>query len=426
MKYQVVGKKEVFRILFFVVSILSMMTLFSGPFCSVRAAGFQLFNEMSARGTGLGSAMTSVVDSPEAAWFNPAGVALMERPKVQAGMALIMPSIQLDDTDGDPEMKNMAYPVPNFYMALPVAGRIGLSLAVNLPYGLSTEWDWGWQGQYRAKKTELRCLFFTPGISIRIAHWLAIGAGLQIARADAEMTKAIIDGSAPSLGISWQGLRTKIEGDDAGKGYFLALFTKPAKDVNFGVVFRSHVKFNIDGTARYNDPNLLFQNSDVRLPITLPATLSIGISTTAYENLLLSFDFLWTWWSFYKSLDFYYDKAPLTLGQSGVVSYKKDWDDCYALRFGAEYTLNKYWRLRGSYVFDQSPIDDRYRDPSLPTNDRHLFSIGAGYQFKNFTVDAAYTYLKIEDSHPSPVTSELTGTYEGSAHIVNVSASWIF
>ena len=387
----------------------------------LQAAGFQLFNEMSARGTGMGGAMTAVGDRADTAWFNPAAVALMDEPMIQAGIAVVVPSMKLDGPGYSYDMKNMAYPVPNFYATIPYGDRLGFSLAINVPYGLTTEWDWGWPGEVYAKKTDLRCTFLTPSVSVKLNSWLALGIGAQISRADAEMNKAIPD--IPAYGA--YGLRTTIKGDDTSKGYVLSLLATPFKDWRLGAVFRSHVKFHVDGDATYNKAHFLFQPSAVNLPLALPASLSLGVSTTAVKGWLFSFDYLWTWWSYYRSLDFYYDKTP-GLGTPGLVSYRKEWDDCYALRFGAEYTLDDNWRIRGSYVLDQSPIDDRYRDPSLPTNTRHLFSMGAGYSFRDLEVDLAYTYLKMEDSSPSQATPLLSGTYEGNAHIFNLSASWTF
>ncbi len=384
---------------------------------SAEAAGFQLFNETSARGSALGSAMVSFDDAIESAWINPAATAMHAKPGVMAGIALVTPSTELDGPDRDYEMKDAVYPLPYLYGVMPVGRGISLSLAVNYPYGLTTDWDKDWIGQYYAAKTNLRCLFVTPSVAYRVNDWLSLGAGLQIARADAELKRSV----TPQV----PGLRTKLDGEDTTVGYLLSLFVKPRKDVRFGVVFRSEVAFDIEGDATYNMSVPGFSSTDMSLPLRLPASLQVGVSTTAIDRLTLSFDYLYTWWSTYEALRFHYDSLP-GYGIPGIISVEKDWDDVYALRFGAEYQLNEAWRLRASYVLDKSPIDDDTRDPSLPTNDRHLFSLGAGYTWHNLTVDGAYTYLKMEDSKPSQATPGLIGTYQGHAHILNVSFSWTF
>lgn len=382
------------------------------------SAGFQLFNEGSGRTTALGAAMTARYDAVESAWFNPASVAMQDYKGMTglAGIAAVMPSLKLNTPTGpDPEMKHMAYPLPYAYWTMPYGDKLGFSVSVNVPYGLTTEWDANWIGKYYAVKTELRCVFFTPAVSYKFTDWLSLGVGAQIARADATLEKSV----TPKV----PGLTTKMEGDDTDYGYVLAATARPSKDWTVGLVYRSQVNFDIEGSAKYNLAVPGFYRSDMRLPLRLPSTLSFGVSTTALPDWTLSADVLWTGWSSYESLTFYYDKAPGT-GKPGVVSIPKQWDDCYALRFGAEYRLNPSWVLRGSYVYDRTPIDDQYRDPTLPTNDAHLFGIGLGYNYKQWAIDAAYTYLQLEDAKTSPATPTLHGTYEGSANIVNLSVSY--
>lgn len=382
------------------------------------SAGFQLFNEGSARTTALGAAMTARYDTVESAWFNPASVAMQEYKGMtgMAGMAVVMPSLQLNTATGpDPEMKNMAYSVPYAYWTMPYGDKLGFSISVNVPYGLTTEWKADWIGKYYAAKTDLRCVFFTPAVSYKLTDWLSLGIGAQIARADAALEKSV----TPKV----PGLTTKMEGDDTDYGYVLAATAKPVKDWAVGLVYRSEVDFDIEGSAKYNLAVPGFYRSDMRLPLRLPSTVSFGVSTTAVPDWTLSADVLWTGWSSYESLTFYYDQTPGT-GKPGVVSIPKAWNDCYSLRLGAEYRMNPSWVLRGSYVYDRTPIEDQYRDPTLPTNDAHLFGIGVGYTYKKWTIDGAYTYLKLEDAVTSPITPTLHGTYEGSANILNLSVSY--
>ncbi len=381
-------------------------------------SGFQLFNELSARATGMGAALTARNDVAESAWFNPAAVATMKSPRIMAGTGLIVPSMKLDTTGHDPDMKNMAYALPYTYLSIPYGKRFGLSLAINAPYGLETEWDPDWAGKYYAVDTDLKCLFFTPSISFRPASWLSLGAGAQIVKARAEMKRSV----TPLV----QGLRTRLLGDDWGKGYLLSVLATPGHGFSLGMVFRSQVILDLDGHAEYNMHMPGFYRSRMTLPLTLPASLSIGLTYRGINAWTISADLVYTWWSSYDALDFHYRKAPGT-GRPAVIGIPKDWDDVYSLRFGAEYSLGPNWQLRGSYVFDPSPIDDRYRDPSLPTNDRHIFSVGIGYTRTHLGLDAAYSYVKIESSRPSPVvTPMLKGTYKGDAHVVNCSIRWTF
>ncbi len=408
--------------------LLAAVIFFCARAYTVHAAGFQLFNELSAKTTGNSGAMSARYDVAECAWFNPAGAALMERPTVTAGGALIFPSMELDNDGDDPNLKHIAYPVPYMYGAMPFMDRFGVSLSVNAPYGLTTEWDNDWEGRYYAQYTELSTVFITPAVSGKVLDWLSLSAGLQMVYVDAEMRKFI----PTRLGDVY----TKIEGDDWGAGYVLSAMAVPFDDWSFGITYHSHVSTRIDGDAKYERPALpppydsvmqdLFPKSDVTLPMDLPATLSLAVSTTMLKNFRFSGELLWTQWSAYENLKFNYDQSPGT-GQEGIVEVNKDWDDVWCVRFGVEYYLNDQWTFRLSYAWDESPIDDDYRDPSLSTNDRNIFGFGVGWAWNQLTVDAAYSYVAVEDAKVGKkATPTLDGTYKGDAHIANLSFSWTF
>ncbi len=406
--------------------LLSVCLIFSVILCGseVYAAGFQLFNELSAKAMGNSAAMSARNDAAELAWFNPAGSSMMDTAQITAGGALIFPSMELDTGSDTPNMKHIAYPVPYLYGAMPILKNLGASLSVNSPYGLTTEWDNDWTGRYRAHYTNLSSVFITPALSYRPFEWLSVSAGVQFAYVDAEMRQYV----SPLF----PGLYTKIQGHDWGQGYILAAMVRPAKDWFLGMTYHSYVHFNIEGHAEYDIPSVLkpysglFPRSSVSLPLDLPPTLSFAASTTALKNFRFSAEVLWTGWSTYSDLRFHYEQLPVTL-QPGVVTVYKKWNDVVSLHFGVEYFLNDQWTLRASYAWDESPIEDDYRDPTLPTNDRNVFGFGIGYQWNHLTVDTAYSYVSVEDSKPGEkVTPELDGTYKGYAHIANVSFSWTF
>jgi len=404
-------------VLFSVFMVIALPALTFG-------AGFQLFNELSARSMGNGSAMTARMDVAESAWFNPAAIAFMSKNEALAGIGAVVPSMELDMAgDNDPDMQDKVYPVPYFYTGYKLNDRVGLGLAFNYPYGLETEWDTDWPGRFYAVKTELRTAFLTPSASIKVCDHFSLGAGLQIVRGDAELQRSIY--VPPVRSEIW----TEIEGGDNAGGYMLSAMIVPIKNWSIGVIYRSEVILELEGKAKYWDVPApvapAFQSSRVDLKLRLPATVSVGVSTTMIPKLTLSLDYLWTRWSSYDSLNFLYEKAP-GKGVPGNVYVPKEWHDDYSIRFGAEYQVNPSWIVRGSYVYDRSPIDDKYRDPSLPTNDRHLFSLGLGYNWKNFGCDFAYTYLHMEDGKTSLVTPTLKGTYKGDAYILNLNLRWQF
>ncbi len=396
---------------------LTLIMLLGTVFFSSQAfsAGFQLFSELSARGTAMGGALTGRDDIAEVAWFNPAASSMLDGLKLSFGTALVIPQMKLEHDGTHDDMKDKVYPVPHVYAALPVAEKFGVSMSVNVPYGLTTEWQNDWPGKYYAVYTELRCLYLSPALSFKPYDWVAFGVGPNFVYATADMRRAL----TPQV----PGLKTNMKGKDWGYGYTLSMLLKPFKDWNLGVTYHSQIDIDLYGKARYSMDLPPFPASNMWLDIRLPRTVTVGISTTAVKDWNFTADFVWTDWSSYDSLDFQYEQAPGT-GQPGVVSIPRNWEDAWAFRFGAEYTLNDQWLLRGGFAYDQSPIDNKWREPTLPTNDRWAFSVGTGWNYKHIGVDAAYCYVLVENGGTSPLTPTLDGTYKGQAHVINLSFKW--
>ncbi len=419
------------------LSVATLMILLLGLSTSAWSAGFQLFNEMSARSAAMGSAVVARSDIAELAWFNPAGAAMMERAEVMAGMSFVVPSMEFDNDNGkDWEMKDHVFPLPHVYMATPLGKYFGASLAINAPYGLTTDWDRDWAGNTYAVYTDLKTIYISPSLAFSPCDFISISAGPHFVYADAELKKYAFYNRdfGPSLGLPVPVLASvysRLKGDDWGYGYQVSMMIKPMEKFQIGLTYHSEVDLDLSGDAKFDisgnpalQPTLaaMFRNGDMWLDLTLPSTFTIGLTTTIIENWRFSADFMWTGWGCYRSLDFEFENSPY------YSSVPKKWNDVWSYRFGVEYTMNPQWQFRASYVYDESPIPDDYRDPSLPTNDRHVFGFGVGWNMdEHFGLDAGYTYVYVEDGDPGEdATPTLDGEYQGDAHIFNVSLRWTF
>ncbi len=378
------------------------------------SAGFQLYNEGSARVMALGAAVTARTDLVESAWYNPSATVFLKRTKFMTGVAFVYPSIEFKSysTGKKYEMTKMLHPLPYFYAVYPMRDRISLNFSFNVPYGLTTDWDGDWEGRYEAVYTSLRCYLFVPSLGIKLTDNFSVGFGPQVVYADAEMKKAI---QTPLGDVD-----TELTGSDWKVGWLISATYRIKEHTSIGVIYRSQISLDIDGDAKYYNVNSalsnIFRNGEGEVFLNLPDTLAVGISTNYFSRWILSFDLLWSGWGAYDELKFKYEYKPGT-GTPGTISQLKDWKDVVAVRLGAEYLLNDSLNFRFGYVYDTSPINDQTRGAELPTDDRQLFNIGLGYRKKNLGIDFAYTYLIMKDSKPGTTTSYLNGEYKGNAHI---------
>ncbi len=231
--------------------ILLFLAIFLFTVSEVWSAGFQLYNEGSARAMALGAAVTGRTDLVESAWYNPSATAFLEKPEIMTGVAFVYPYVEFkSDTTGEKyEMTEMLHPLPFLYMAYPVSDRVTVNFSFNVPYDLTTDWDGDWEGRYEADYTSLRCYFFVPSLAVKLTDRFSIGFGPQIVYADAEMRKTL--GTLPKSISSNPLTKTKLTGNDWEIGWLISATYKIKEHTSIGVVYRSQISLDIDGYAKY-------------------------------------------------------------------------------------------------------------------------------------------------------------------------------
>lgn len=84
-------------------------------------------------------------------------------------------------------------------------------------------------------------------------------------------------------------------------------------------------------------------------------------------------------------------------------------------------------KLRGGYLFDNSPVQQKYVDPILPDADRHGWNIGAGYRVsEEITIDAGYLFLKMNQNTVTNTETAFDGTYNSIAHLFSMNIGYSF
>jgi long-chain fatty acid transport protein len=256
------------------------------------AAGFALI-EQSVAGMGTAYAgAAATADSVDTLYFNPAG--MVRLPGTQAGAAvhLVRPKTEFNNEDsrfvtmapiqGDDggDAGGLAA-VPHFYLTHQVGDTTWLGLAVNAPFGLTTEYDGDWVGRYHAIKSEVETVNINPSIGVRVNDQLSIAAGASVMYLEGEFTNALDFGLLldPALAGTLDG-KSRIEGDSWGWGFNLGLLFEPSLTTRIGVHFRSEVSQDIEGDAEFKQVPVtlqpVFSDTDVEVDIDLPASVSLS------------------------------------------------------------------------------------------------------------------------------------------------------
>jgi len=425
---------------------------------SAYAGGFMV-GEMATRSASMGSAFTAVSDDASAAWHNPAGVAFTKGSQVMVGGDIILTSNKFSSNTstkgpgGAPitnaaNAKDGTFFIPHAYLTYQDdSSKLGGALSINSPFGLETEWPT--TAAFSGKNTfsRLNMVMFNPSLVYKISDQLSVAVGADYVY----MQKVDLNNTIQSL-----------SGNGDGFGGNASLFYK-GDSFNFGVNYRSKIKIDVKGTATAVAGSALAgapfgaTSSSATTSVTLPDQLNVGVAFMPDEQWLLSADVDWVNWKTFDSINIAYGSGAyrgavggLTVAagggglaaigaaiaaQAGSTVLPQNWKATVDIRLGAEWKYNPQMRARFGYVFSPSPINDADFNPAIPGNDRHLFSVGYGYDVTpETTVDLGYAYVYIKDrnqtqSPATPVGAPNTvknGNYKGNAHILMASLNYKF
>ncbi|HPJ72433.1 MAG TPA: outer membrane protein transport protein, partial [bacterium] len=233
-----------------------------------QASGFALL-EQSAKGLGEAFAGgTTETDDPAAIFYNPAGIAFMERDAVSAGLSVVTIKMDFENQGSytaagtpllgpDSTTDTMGY-IPNAFAAFKVADNISAGIGITVPFGLSTRYDRGWVGRYHAVKSNLKSIDISPAVGWQIIPGLlSVGGAVNIQYLDATLTNSVDFGTILSgAGTIPQTLDgyADMNGDDWGIGYSLGACLLLTETTSVGINYRSKIDHTIDGDVDFTVP----------------------------------------------------------------------------------------------------------------------------------------------------------------------------
>jgi len=410
-------------------------------FCTISNAhgsGFAVYTQ-GASSLGQGAATIAHTDDPSAIFWNPALINKLQGTQIQLGTTIIFPSRKFEsDITGETFRTEPDVFFPStLFITHKFNDKISAGLGVFNPFGLSTKWSDDWEGRYIATNSEMTTFNINPVVSYQIIPQLSFAAGLDFLLLDATLENKI---NMLFFGIPADG-NQKFEGDGTGVGYNLGILFEPHKNISIGASYRSEIKVDIDGDAKFDLPSgtpsligALFPDTPGNTKITFPQQIHAGIYYKGFDPLTFELAMRWEGWSSYDQLKIKLDKP--VVGSKTSVS-KKDWEDTYSVSLGAKYQLNDSIALLAGYLYGGNPIPDKTFEPAIPDANTHLFTVGTSIKHKQFKVDLAYGYQKLqernknndvgaESSIPGLVDARANGTYKSHLHMVGVSLTYTF
>lgn len=398
-------------------------------FGSMYAGGYRVALQ-GQRMLGMAHAGLSVFNNAETAFFNPAGIAFLDKKlNISFGVSGIMSHVKFQN-----ERYNWAYETDNpigtpfyLYATYQTSDHVSLSLAVYTPYGSSSVWH-DWAGSDIVNEISMKVFYIQPSLTYKFSDILSMSASLIMAYGGVTYNKNI-----NRYLTDENGEKTNVElnsGTTGAAGYDLSLAFRPSDKVSFGINYRSAITLDAKyGKAEFNNVPAFLSNklktSAFSAKLPMPAELGIGMSVKPFDKLLIAFDYNYTYWSIYEELriDFKNGLPPSIADKS--------YQNTSTVRVGAEYQLNDNMFVRAGYYFDQSPLAKNHFSPETPSLDSNNYTFGFGYQMKKWAIDLSllfvngkertdYTYVKGE----GPSAHRFGGTYVDNAIIPGIGFTY--
>jgi len=416
---------------------LAVGTALAAAGTAVQASGFQLM-EQSASGLGVAFAgMAAAGQDASTAFWNPAAMSLLPGVQGAAALSYVSPSSEFKDSGstfgalgngGDDGTRNAW--LPALYATWMLSPDWSVGVAVNAPFGLTTEWDRPWAGQYFAVKSKIETLNINPTLSFKVHEMVTLGAGISYQQIRAELTSA----AAPFAGSPI----LKVDGSDWEMGWNLGALIDFQQGTRVGLTYRSTIDYTLDGgDLTVNGATV----TPISASVELPDTFSIGLSHQLTADTRILADWSWTGWDSIRDLPI----VQSTFGTQ-IDNTRLEFEDSWRAGLGVEHQLDASWLLRAGVAYDNTPVQDAFRTPRLPDEDRTWLALGFRYQPEPnaaWWIDVGYTHIWVEDAKsqlsdsfttvvpvpgvgPRPVTFPVTlnGTYEADIDIVAAQISF--
>src|SRR5271169_378247 len=433
-------------------------------------------------GSGVGNAFAggaAVAEDASTIYFNPAGMSRL--PGIQGVVAgdVVCISAKLGDKGSQPAAfqplgdnggdAGTCAVVPSLYLAVPINKQFAFGLGIGAPFGLKTEYDSSWLGRFQAIKSEVKTLNINPALSWKVNDIVTVGAGVNWQQIRATLTNAVNYSGAlataaqqaaegglippsviPPILAGTAGLESQaaVNGSDSAWGWNIGVLIEPDKDTRIGAQYRAAIKYTISGQVDFNNPplpstlpptlapiagllaigvNQVLSSGDVTLQLKVPQTWNISGFHTLNDKWDLMADLQYTGWSSIQSLTIVRSTGA-TLSDT-----PEDFRNTWRGSVGANYHYSDQWMFRGGLAYDQSPVRDATRTPTLPDNNRTWIAVGAQYlATPQLALDLGYTYIfvsnpSIDQNQGSTAANGLiSGSYKNTIQVVGLQLTYTF
>ena len=433
------GVKRCFRS----VAIVAASVAITGTAPIARAGGFSIF-EAGSQATAMGGAFVAQADDPSAMFYNPAGLAGNQKVTAMIGGTAVFFDAKLKEgfapfpgAGYSADQKKQVIPLPNFYLAIPVAKDMNVSLGAWTPFGLSTAWDKPdeFRGRFLSQRVDLRQFALGLQFSAKLADWIAIGAGPELRIGDVKLQRnAVVFNpftarpvDAAHVDIITDGLETRVS-------YSLGLLITPARGLRLGGSYHAHVDVEYEGSARFYPLSTgnaqldaafaakipLSTNVPVTTTIQFPSIVMFGIAYDICDALTVEVDGNYTSWKVFEDTVLAFGTVNGKTPPTSIL--KHNWENTWTVRGGVKLKASPSVNLMAGVYYDQTPQPDEDVSPLLPDANRTGATIGLGLKIgKASMIEASNLFLFFHERTTRTNVDNFNASYKTFADLFAIN-----
>jgi long-chain fatty acid transport protein len=389
------------------------------------------------------------------AFYNPAGMARLEKPQLMIGLQPIWTDIEFDlDSNttfpgGDGDDQGGFVPAMGTFYVRPLNDRWAVGGWLAGLSGGALDPDGDWAGRFFVTELNLIVLGLNPVVSYRVNDWLSIGGGFGVNYGHMDMKLSL-----PRLGnfIDQDALRGRVEerirqsrlpgvieainelpppirarilrridealapalaglggvsallqpgpegeleisgADDIAFNFNVGVLIEPCDRWRFGVIYRSKIDFEMDGDFDLSDTPPIFRALGLTDgDVQVDIPIPQMVRASVYHQLTDAVALM---------ADVGWedwsemDFTPITGPGGTTVSVPRKWHDTWHFGLGTEWRVAPRWLLQTGVAFDTSPVRDRHHNlPDMPADRQWRFSAGVVHDWsERVQFGLNYTY----------------------------------
>jgi long-chain fatty acid transport protein len=361
--------------------------------------------------------LAAKADTAETVYLNPAGMSRMKEPTWYGNPQIMYTESSTEFTVSGGDKQTIEDDgfifLPGLYYVRPLNDKWTFGIGPNAATGLGATYNDSWPGRYLVDEWSLIFIGVVPSVAYRVNEKLSIGVSLSLNYSRFTLDKSVFNGPGQSDG------KFELEADGIGVGGNLGLLYEFTPHTRFGLVYRSEVEAENDGTPELSGlsaarrtllENAGVLNQDISMDTNMPQSVLAGIFHDFDNGWTISADALW--------LDFSaYNIDNITIGDITISKESTDYQDIWAGSLGATYALRPDWSLRGGVLYLSSGLEDEKR--TIFSRFDEMWAVGGGveHEFKSkrkVTVDISYFQFGDGEFTVSdvPVVGSISGEYE--------------